>query len=151
MKEHIYNKLVRDNVPDIIREQGGTPVIRTLGDEEYVQCLENKLREEVGEFLEERTLDELGDIIEVLEELAHLQGWTDWEIRHARSEKAQRNGIFRERASSWRRCWRTDTRRKRIWRTFSTRPCPLWLVATGKRRWAFWPCGRPRPRPGRWT
>lgn len=87
MKEHIYNKLVRDNVPDIIREQGGTPVIRTLGDEEYVQCLENKLREEVGEFLEERTLDEL----------AHLQGWTDWEIRHARSEKAQRNGIFRER------------------------------------------------------
>lgn len=85
MKEHIYNKLVRDNVPDIIREQGGTPVIRTLGDEEYVQCLENKLREEVG------------DIIEVLEELAHLQGWTDWEIRHARSEKAQRNGIFRER------------------------------------------------------
>lgn len=97
MKEHIYNKLVRDNVPDIIREQGGTPVIRTLGDEEYVQCLENKLREEVGEFLEERTLDELGDIIEVLEELAHLQGWTDWEIRHARSEKAQRNGIFRER------------------------------------------------------
>lgn len=79
MKEHIYNKLVRDNVPDIIREQGGTPVIRTLGDEEYVQCLENKLREEVGE------------------ELAHLQGWTDWEIRHARSEKAQRNGIFRER------------------------------------------------------
>ena len=54
MKEHIYNKLVRDNVPDIIREQGGTPVIRTLGDEEYVQCLENKLREEVGEFLEER-------------------------------------------------------------------------------------------------
>lgn len=33
----------------------------------------------------------------MLEELAHLQGWTDWEIRHARSEKAQRNGIFRER------------------------------------------------------
>ena len=121
MKEHIYNKLVRDNVPDIIREQGGTPVIRTLGDEEYVQCLENKLREEVGEFLEERTLDELGDIIEVLEELAHLQGWTDWEIRHARSEKA-----FSGSASSWRRCWRIDTRRKRIWQTFSTRPCPLW-------------------------
>ena len=28
MKEHIYNKLVRDNVPDIIREQGGTPLAR---------------------------------------------------------------------------------------------------------------------------
>ena len=97
MKEHIYNKLVRDNVPDIIREQGGTPVIRTLGDEEYVQCLENKLREEVGEFLQEKNLDELGDILEVLEELAHLQGWTDGEIRHTREEKAQTTGLFRER------------------------------------------------------
>lgn len=36
-----------------------------------------------------------------------------------------------------------------MWRT--AKPCPLWLFATGKRRQAFWPCGRPRPRPGRWT
>lgn len=97
MKERIVNKLVRDYIPDIIREKGQTPVIRTLDDEEFIQCLEKKLREEVEEFLEEKNLDELGDILEVLEELAHLQGWTDWEIRHARSEKAQRNGIFRER------------------------------------------------------
>ena len=122
MKEHIYNKLVRDNVPDIIREQGGTPVIRTLGDEEYVQCLENKLREEVGEFLEERTLDELGDIIEELEELAHLQGWKSATPEAKRPSATAFSGS----ASSWRRCWRIDTRRKRIWRTFSTRPCPLW-------------------------
>ena len=97
MKERIVNKLVRDYIPDIIREKGQTPVIRTLDDEEFIQCLEKKLRDEVGELLEEKNRDELGDILEVLEELAHLQGWTDWEIRHARSEKAQRNGIFRER------------------------------------------------------
>ena len=141
MKEHIYNKLVRDNVPDIIREQGGTPVIRTLGDEEYVQCLENKLREEVGEFLEERTLDELGDIIEVLEELAHLQGWTDWEIRHARSEKAQRNGIFPGAHLPGEGAGGLTRGGKRIWQNFSTRPCPLWpwgltialLAANGRR------------------
>ena len=33
----------------------------------------------------------------MLEELAHLQGWTDREIRQAKNEKAQRNGAFRER------------------------------------------------------
>ena len=90
-------KLVRDYIPDIIREKGQTPVIRTLDDEEFIQCLEKKLREEVEEFLEEKNLDELGDILEVLEELAHLQGWTDGEIRHTREEKAQTTGLFRER------------------------------------------------------
>ena len=97
MKERIVNKLVRDNIPDIIREKGETPVIRTLSDEEYVQCLEAKLREEVEEFLAEKNLDELGDILEVLEELAHMAGWRDGEIRHTREEKAQRSGVFRER------------------------------------------------------
>ena len=87
MKERIVNKLVRDYIPDIIREKGQTPVIRTLDDEEFIQCLEKKLREEVEEFLEEKNLDEL----------AHLQGWTDGEIRHTREEKAQTTGLFRER------------------------------------------------------
>ncbi len=97
MKERIVNKLVRDYIPDIIQEQGQTPVFRTLDDQEYAQCLEQKLREEVGEFLQEKNLDELGDILEVLEELAHMQGWTDGEIRHTREEKAQTTGLFRER------------------------------------------------------
>ena len=49
------------------------------------------------EFLAEKTLNELGDILEVLEAMAHLQGWTDGEIRHTREEKAQTTGLFRER------------------------------------------------------
>lgn len=85
MKERVYNKLVRDNIPDIIRQQGETPVIRTLEDGEFLRCLA------------EKTLNELGDILEVLEAMAHLQGWTDGEIRRAKEEKAQRNGAFRER------------------------------------------------------
>ena len=44
MKERVYNKLVRDNIPDIIRESGETPVIRTLEDEEFRECLGCKLR-----------------------------------------------------------------------------------------------------------
>ena len=97
MKERIYNKLVRDNIPDVIREKGETPVIRALEDEEFLRCLEEKLREEVEEFLEDQNLEELGDILEVLEAMTHVHGWTDGEIRHAKEEKAQRNGVYRER------------------------------------------------------
>lgn len=97
MKERVYNKLVRDNIPDILWEQGETPVIRTLEDEEFLRCLEEKLREEVGEFLNDQNLEELGDILEVLEAMAHVHGWTDGEIRRAKEEKAQRRGSFRER------------------------------------------------------
>ena len=97
MKERVYNKLVRDSIPDIIQEKGETPVFRTLDDGEFARCLEEKLREEVEEFLAEKSLGELGDILEVLEELVHSLGWTDREIRQAKDEKAQRNGVFRER------------------------------------------------------
>ncbi len=97
MSERVYNKLVRDNIPDIIREQGETPVVRTLDDEEYAACLAEKLREEVEEFLEESNLDELSDILEVLDALSNLQGWTDGEIQKVRRDKAEARGAFRER------------------------------------------------------
>ena len=97
MAERVYNKLVRDNIPDLIRENGETPVIRTLDDGEYAACLAEKLREEVEEFLADSNLDELSDILEVLEALAGLHGWTDGEIQKGPSG----NGCF------WKRFWRT--------------------------------------------
>ncbi len=97
MAERVYHKLVRDNIPDIIREQGETPVIRTLDDGEYEACLQTKLREEVEEFLLECNLDELSDILEVLEAFSKLHGWTDGEIQKVRRDKAERRGSFRER------------------------------------------------------
>lgn len=97
MAERVYNKLVRDYIPDIIREQGETPVIRTLEDGEYEACLQKKLREEVEEFIAESNLDELSDILETLEALANFHGWTDGEIQKTRRDKAEARGAFRER------------------------------------------------------
>ena len=44
--EQIYNKLVRDNIPDIIEKNGEIPIIRILSNEEYKLELEKKLCEE---------------------------------------------------------------------------------------------------------
>ena len=42
-----YDKLVRDRIPQIIREDGRSCRTRTLGQEEYLSRLEDKLREEL--------------------------------------------------------------------------------------------------------
>ena len=47
--------------------------------------------------MEESSLDELSDILEVLEALANLEGWTDGEIQRTRRNKAESRGVFRER------------------------------------------------------
>ena len=42
--ERIYNKLVRDKIPNIIKEKGETPVVRVLDEVEYKNELEKKCK-----------------------------------------------------------------------------------------------------------
>lgn len=65
-----YQKLVRDRIPQIIRDSGEEPILRILEDEEYRVCLEAKLDEEVAEFHTDKNLEELADILEVVYALA---------------------------------------------------------------------------------
>ena len=41
----IYNKLVRDNIPQIMVNNGASPVTRILSDEEYISELNRKILE----------------------------------------------------------------------------------------------------------
>lgn len=92
-----YNKLVRDRIPDIIRNQGETPHIRTLGEDEYIRALEEKLNEEVGEYHRDKTREELVDILEVVFALAEAKGCTKEELMAVYQAKHDARGGFEKR------------------------------------------------------
>lgn len=93
----IYNKLVRDNIPQIIRSQGETPMVRILEREEYIRCLEDKLDEEVSEYHRDKNKEELADILEVVYALAEEIGCSIEELQTVYENKHNARGGFRER------------------------------------------------------
>ena len=52
----VYNKLVRDKIPEIIEADGKTCKTKILSDEEYIAALETKLNEEVAEYQADKNL-----------------------------------------------------------------------------------------------
>lgn len=89
-----FQKLVRDKIPDMIRKQGETAHIRILADTEYRQALENKLNEEVAEFYESKTLEELADVLEVVYALAESQGASVQDLLKIYEKKHSERGGF---------------------------------------------------------
>ena len=97
--ERIYNKLVRDNIPSIIKGNGATPITRILNEEEYKKELEKKLYEEYNEVLEasgEDRIEELADMIEVIKYLAKLEGKELGDVIKTADEKSTKRGAFND-------------------------------------------------------
>lgn len=97
--ERIYNKLVRDNIPNIIKNNGETPIIRILTNEEYKQELEKKLYEEYQEVLEssgEDRVEELADMLEVIKALAKLENKYLEDIINIANQKNSKRGSFND-------------------------------------------------------
>ncbi len=90
----IYNKLVRDNIPEIIRNSGETAHISFLDDASYLKELRKKLLEETNEFLESEEIVELADILEVIEALAKAKGSSLDEVMNLKIKKSIKNGSF---------------------------------------------------------
>lgn len=97
MIDMTYHKLVRDKIPEIIKNQGETPHIRILSPEEYTCALEQKLDEETKEFHKEKNLEELADILEVVYALAEDLGATKEELMCVYDKKHEKRGGFRQR------------------------------------------------------
>lgn len=92
--KRVYNKLVRDNIPEIIRNNNETPIIKTLSNDEYLRELKSKLQEEVDEFLESNDIAELADILEVVDALSTANNSSLNEVMDIKIRKAEKNGKF---------------------------------------------------------
>ncbi len=90
----IYNKLVRDKIPEIIEADGKNCKTRILSDEEYIEALEAKLNEEVAEYQEDKNLEEMADVLEVLQAICLARGYTLDELEALRAKKTDERGGF---------------------------------------------------------
>lgn len=94
LKKKTYRKLVRDRIPEIIEASGKTCTWETLSDEAYLQLLDEKLNEELAEYQESKSLEELADLLEVMGAVVAARGWTWDELTALRKEKRRRRGGF---------------------------------------------------------
>lgn len=95
--KHIHNKLVRDRIPEIIKNDHKTCTTRILNDDEYIACLKSKLLEECHEVIEAEGEDikkEIADVLEVLEALEKTLHIDQQEIMSIKEKKAHNNGAF---------------------------------------------------------
>lgn len=98
MKEE---KLVRDRIPEIIRNNGEDCCVRVLSIEEYAKALDEKLVEEMQEFLNEtdpsHRAEELADLMEVIFAEANFLGLSHSALNRLRKAKLAMRGGFARR------------------------------------------------------
>lgn len=92
----VYNKLVRDKIPEIIEADGKVCRTHILSNEEYIVALEAKLNEEVAEYQADKNLEEMADVLEVLQAICLARGYNLGELEAMRAKKAEERGEFKE-------------------------------------------------------
>ena len=90
----VYNKLVRDKIPEIIEADGKVCRTHILSNEEYIAALEVKLNEEVAEYQADKNLEEMADVLEVLHAICVARGYSLYEFEAMRANVCIRNGVM---------------------------------------------------------
>ena len=102
----VYDKLVRDRIPEIIRRNGDTPVFRILNETDYWTYLLKKDSEELEEVrlaeTSEERKKELADKLEVLRAMAEYQGFSledilmeaDRKKENCKEKKKPQSGVW---------------------------------------------------------
>ena len=89
-------KLVRDRIPEIIKNAGKKPITEILSQEEYLKELDKKLNEEVAEYQADKSLEEMADVLEVLFAICEARGHSLEELLQVREDKREKRGGFKD-------------------------------------------------------
>lgn len=92
-----HNKLVRDLIPQIIEENGNSCRCRILTEQEYLTALDEKLNEELAEYQQGKSMEELADLLEVIRAVITARGSTYEQVEAIRQAKAEKRGGFKKR------------------------------------------------------
>jgi len=101
--ENEYPKLIRDNIPSIIKQREGreADVRVAVDDMEYIVYLLKKIGEESKELQKSLEVgnakEEIADVLEIIDALVKMNGWDMQEIKNLQEEKRKKNGGFEKR------------------------------------------------------
>jgi len=92
----VYNKLVRDKIPEIIAADGKKANTRLLNDQEYRKELIKKFQEEAKELAENPSAEELADLKELIIAIRESLKIHAGTLEDIRRKKAAERGRFKK-------------------------------------------------------
>ena len=92
-----YDKLIRDKIPEIIEQSGKKCIIEVMDNDTYIEYLDQKLNEELAEYHQDKSIEELADLLEVIYAVAVARGYSVEDLERIRVEKAEKRGAFEKR------------------------------------------------------
>ncbi len=87
---------MKDKIPDLIRESGKTPDTSQVFGDLYKHMLARKLSEELEEFMQDPSLEEAGDILEVVKSLFDIHDLKFADVSKAAAKKRSERGSFHQ-------------------------------------------------------
>lgn len=101
MNRKVYNKLIRDKIPEVIKSKGHVPKFSVMSESDFREALKIKMAEEAKELTEAKTkgdiLNELSDIQELVLAIAKNYDISMDEVEEKRKKKSQERGGFKKR------------------------------------------------------